>query len=58
MTPQHAYEAGAFLGILRQQGIEAWPEVDDQGNYTPVITVSVEFMGERLDTRIEVLPPD
>ena len=36
---------GMFLGTLVSKGIQAFPEVDDQGNYTDVVGVVLEFEG-------------
>lgn len=40
---QEAMLMGMFVGTLVSKGIQAFPEVDDQGYYTDVIGVVLEF---------------
>ena len=42
-SAQEALLMGMFLGTLVSKGIEAFPEVDDQGDYTDVVAVVMEF---------------
>ena len=36
---------GMFIGTLVSKGIQCFPEVDDQGYFTDVVTVILEFEG-------------
>jgi hypothetical protein len=54
----HALRAGMLIGGLMKAGIQAIPEIDGEGNYTPNITVL--FPGDRfvdeVSVHIQVLP--
>lgn len=38
----HALSAGYLLGVLIRSGVTAWPEVDDDNDYTPVMVIEVD----------------
>jgi hypothetical protein len=54
----HALRTGMFLGSLMKAGIMVIPEIDDEQNYTPDITVV--FPGDRnvdeFSVHVRVLP--
>lgn len=60
MDPMHAYLCGAVLGELRNRGLHAIAENDDEGNYTDVINVLPEagsFLSDlAVEVRLRVLP--
>jgi hypothetical protein len=49
---------GMFLGLLMKKGISARPEVDADGNYTPIVFVEMETgaVGESVHLAVQVLP--
>lgn len=48
--PNHALNAGMMWGLLMRQGLDALPEVDDDGDYTDVI--KIEFEGKVYRVRV------
>ena len=56
-----AMMTGLLVGLLMKHGIDVRPEVDPEGNYTPVLFVKID-MGENLgkpmwvDVAVAVLP--
>ena len=53
----HALRTGMLLGLLMKSGIPAYPEMDDDGNYTPRIQITAAIgPNEPVRVTIEVLP--
>jgi hypothetical protein len=53
----HALKCGMVIGALMKAGIPAYPETDDNGDYTNIIHMRLD-MGDPqpVDVDIEVLP--
>ena len=47
---------GMFIGTLVSKGIECFPEVDDQGNYTDVVAVILHFEGMTHPVHLRWIP--
>ena len=47
---------GMFIGTLVSKGIECFPEVDDQGYYTDVVAVILEFEGMTHPVHLRWIP--
>ena len=56
-SDDHALKAGFLLGGLMQAGVNAFPIVDDDGNYTNVIVVKLDEADPEMLVKIKVLPP-
>ena len=53
----HALRTGMLLGFLMRAGIPAYPEMDDDGNYTSRIQITAAIgPNEPVRIAIEVLP--
>ena len=56
-SDDHALRAGFLIGALLKSGIDAYPNVDDEGNYTNVIVVKLDEADPEMLVKITVLPP-
>jgi len=56
-SDDHALRAGFLIGALIHAGIDAYPNVDDEGNYTNVIVVKLDEADPEMMVKISVLPP-
>lgn len=50
----HALRAGMAFGAAVKAGLPVEPELDDQGNYTPVMLLSLEHLPDNVTIRIVV----
>lgn len=54
---EHALKAGMLLGLLKAAGIPAFPQMDDEGNYTASIQLRFTLAKhEIMEIEIEVKP--
>ena len=53
----HALKVGMVIGALMKAGIMAYPETDEDGDYTAVVSMRID-MGDPqpIDVQIKVLP--
>lgn len=58
-SPDHALQAGMFLGVLARHGINAEPVMDDEGNYTSKVKIheAPGFFMNSVTITITIDPP-
>ncbi len=53
----HALRAGFVFGALMKAGLQAEPEVDDEGNFTSILKLTLTPIDKEITIRLRVLPP-
>lgn len=54
-SDDHALVTGVLAGLLIKSGIPAYPQMDEEGNYTPVIHIRLDVGHARpIDVELEV----